>query len=256
MPLYLAAALRELAIVHRHDQARLLRDACALVCARSQLGRLYVAGFEHAPRAHWDRACAEEIESARADHFHVDPTLPRLLALPSEHWPRATSLAEASLALQPCHAGRLDLARARIAEANASGAIDDLRQLLRDGPLPETRGAALEALALAFELEGDSRTSIACYGAAARQRHSDPRICVSLLALSLRVGDRSGISLAARRLERLDLTVPGSRRRFDRAMRAARGRARRARGDEGGWTILEMALAGSGACSQVARGLI
>jgi hypothetical protein len=251
-----AAALRELAIVHRRDQARLLREACGLACARSRLGRLYVAGFEQAPRARWDHACAEEIECARADEFEVDPMLPRLLALPEELWPRATALAEASLALQPCHDGRLDLARAKIADADPSGAIGDLCELLEDGPVPESRGAVLEALALALELEGDSRTSIACYGEASEQSRSDPRICVALLALSLRVGDRSGISLAARRLERLDLTVSGSRRRFDRAMRAARGRARRAGGDGVAWTILEMAIAGSGPCSEVARGLI
>jgi hypothetical protein len=260
----LGAALRELEIVHRRDQARLLREACAIVCARTRLGRLYVAGFDHAPerttreteRTRWDRACAEEIESARLDDFEVGPPLPQLLALPSALWPRATSLAEASLALQPSHEGRIDLARARIAEADATSAIGDLRELLRDDPLPDVRGSALEALALALELEGEFPASIACYGAAARQSRSDPRICVALLALALRVGDRSGISLAARRLERLDLTVRGSRRRFDRALRAARGRARRAPGDEIGWTILEMAFDGSGACSEVARGLI
>ncbi|MFN0009530.1 MAG: hypothetical protein ACKVXR_16650 [Planctomycetota bacterium] len=252
----LAAAMRELAIVHRRDQARLLRVACALVCTRSRLGRLYVAGFAHGPRIRWDRACAEEIESAGADDFQVDPLLPRLLGLSSELWPRATSLAEAALALLPCHEGRIDLARAKIAEADAPGAIGDLRELLRDGPLPDVRGAALEALALALELEGDSRASIACYGAAAQQSRSDPRVCVALLALALRVEDRPGISLAARRLEALDLTVSGSRLRFDRALKAARGRARRAPRDEIGWPILEMAFKGSGACSEVARGLL
>jgi len=252
----LAAALRELEIVHRRDQARLLREACALVCARSRLGRLYVAGFEHATRARWDRACAEEIESARADDFQVDPILPRILALPPHLWPRATSLAGAALALQTCHEARIDLARAKIAEADAAGAIGVLRELLRDEPLPEVRGVALEALALALELEGDSLASIGCYEAAAQQCRSDPRVCVALLALALRVGDRGAISLAARRLAPLDLTVSGSRRRFDRALRAARGRARPSSGDEIEWTILEMAFAGPGACSEVARGLI
>lgn len=274
-----AAALRELVIVHRCDQARLLREACALACAGSRLGRLYVAGFEHAPngssreiaRSTWDHACAEEIEAARTDDFQVDPMLPRLLELPSKLWPRATSLARASLALKPSHGGRVDLARARIAEADPSGAIGELRELLDEEPAPAIRGAALEALALALECEGDHRASLVCYEAAALESRSDPRVTVALLALALRVGDRSGVSLAAQRLARLDLSVAGTRRRFDRALRAARGRARRAgrgraerdgrgapRGpdDEIGWEILEMALAGSGACSEVARELI
>lgn len=251
----LTAALRELEIVHLRDQARLLRKACALVCARSRLGRLYVAGCKPV-RSRWDHACAEEIESALADDFPVDPMLPRLLALPSDLWPRATSLAEASLALQPCHDGRIDLARAKVTEVDASGAIGDLRELLRDEPMPEIRGVALEALALALEFEGDTLASIGFHEAAVQHSRSDPRTCVALLALALRVGDRAGISLAAQRLAPLDLTVSGSRRRFDRALRAARGRARRASANEIEWPILEMAFSGSGACSEVARGLI
>lgn len=249
------AALRELEIVHRRDQARLLREASALACARSPLGRLYVAGCEPA-RSRWDHACAEEVESARADEFPVAPMLPRLLALRPELWPSATALAEAALALQPCHEGRIDLARAKIAEADGRGSIGDLHGLLRDELLPEVRGAALEALGLALEFEGDFLASIGSYTAAAQQSRSDPRICVALLALALRVGDRTGISLAVRRLAPLDLSVSGSRLRFDRALRAARGRARRAARNEIEWPILEMALSGSGACSEVARGLI
>jgi len=249
-----SSALRELEFVHRCDQARLLREACALACAGSGLARLYVAGFEHAPagsspelaRSNWDRACLEEIEVARKDEFRPDPMLPALLELPTSLWPCAT-----------------DLARAMIAEADPTGAIGELRRLLDEDPTPAVRGAALEALALAFECDGDPRASLSCYEAAARQIRSDPRVAVALLALALRVGDRSAVSLAAQRLAPLDLSVAGTRRRFDRALRAARGRARR-RGrvalrrseDESQWQILEMALSGSEACSEIARTLI
>jgi len=248
-----SSALRELEFVHRCDQARLLREACALACAGSGLARLYVAGFEHAPagsspelaRSNWDRACLEEIEVARKDEFRPDPMLPALLELPTSLWPCATDLARAALELKPSHGGRVDLARAMIAEADPTGAIGELRRLLDEDPTPAVRGAALEALALAFECDGD------------------PRVAVALLALALRVGDRSAVSLAAQRLAPLDLSVAGTRRRFDRALRAARGRARR-RGrvalrrseDESQWQILEMALSGSEACSEIARTLI
>jgi len=266
-----SSALRELEFVHRCDQARLLREACALACAGSGLARLYVAGFEHAPagsspelaRSNWDRACLEEIEVARKDEFRPDPMLPALLELPTSLWPCATDLARAALELKPSHGGRVDLARAMIAEADPTGAIGELRRLLDEDPTPAVRGAALEALALAFECDGDPRASLSCYEAAARQIRSDPRVAVALLALALRVGDRSAVSLAAQRLAPLDLSVAGTRRRFDRALRAARGRARR-RGrvalrrseDESQWQILEMALSGSEACSEIARTLI
>lgn len=272
----LAAALRELECVHRRDQAHLLREACALACAGSALGRLYVAGFEYVPRGFtresarsaWDRACREEIETAQADEFHVNALLPRLLELPATLWPSPTTLARAALALEPCHAGRVDLARARIAEGDADQAIAELRSLLDEGPAPSVRGVALEALAMALECEGDDRSSLGCYEAAVLESRSDPRVTVALLALALRVGDPYGVSLATRRLALLDLSVAGTRRRFDRALRAARERAareraerdrhgsRRGAADAGRWEILEMALAGSEACSEVARELI
>ena len=50
--------------------------------------------------------------------------------------------------------------------------------------------------------------------------------------------------------------MAGTRRRFDRSLRAARGRARverERRSAELKWGILEMALTGPGACSEVAR---
>jgi len=264
------AALRELERVHRSDQARLLREACALACAGTPLGRLYVAGFEHArcassreeARAAWDLACVEEIDTARADAFQVERLLPRLLDLRTERWPRPAFLARAALALKPCQAGRVDLARARIAEGDLARAIGELRILLGQEPAPAVRADALEALAMALEGAGDRRASLACYAAASVEDRSDPRIPIALLALALRVGDRDKISLAVRRLARLDLSVAGTRRRFERALCAARGRAERDRRGEPraadarvGRVILEMALAGPGACAEVARGL-
>jgi len=252
-----AAALRELEIVHRRDQERLLREACALAGGELPLGRLYVAGWP-APdfaRAAWERKCAEEIESARTDGFAVDPTLRSLPGLPSDRWPRPTLLARAALDLGPNRAGRLDLARARIAEGDTTGAIGALRAWLDDATIADDRGAALEALGLALECEGDRPASLACYMEAVREPRCDPRVSVALLALALRVPDADGVSLAAQRLARLDLSVPGTRRRFDRALRAARGRAARSPGTGIGWPILEMALVGSEACSEIARGL-
>ena len=259
----LAAALRELGIVHRRDQAFLLREACALACGATPLGRLYVAGGSTRRRGRpaWDRACAEEIASARSDGFPVDPALPRLLELPSARWPRPTVLAEAAQELRPCRAGRVDLARARVAERDAARAIEELRAVLAESPGPTERAPALEALALALECIGDLRAALACYAEAAREPRSATRVSVALLALALRLPDLDGVSLAVERLALLDLSVPGTRRRFDRAVLAARGRAARdarARGrgtQRSGGPILEMALAGSGACSEVARGL-
>lgn len=270
-PATYAAALRELELVHRQDQARLLRQACALACATSALGRLYVAGFEDAPiaaspeaaRGSWVRACSEEIASAREDGFSVHPMLPRLLELPLEDWPRASRLVQASLELHPSHGGRLDLARARTAADDPFGAIRILLDLLEERPLESIRCAALEAIALALESAGEFPSSIRCYEAAVVERRSDLRVAVSLLALALRCGDPSGVELSSARLALLDLAVAGTRRRFDRALRAAKGRAERdARAgtrppNEGfRWRILELSRAGPPACSEIARGLL
>ena len=252
-----AAALRELEIVHRRDQARLLREACAFAGGDLPLGRLYAAGWHASDiaRRAWERACAEEIESARTDGFALDPTLRSLPGLPFDRWPRPTLLVRAALDLRPSRAGRLDLARARIAEGDTTGAIGELRAWLDEATTADDRGPALEALGLALECEGDRPAALACYAEAVREPRCDPRVSVALLALALRVPDPDGVSLAAQRLARLDLSVPGTRRRFDRALRAARGRAARNPGARIGWPILEIALAGSEACSEVARGL-
>jgi len=244
-----AAALRELAAVHRRDQARLLRRACALA--------------PRGARRRWDAACAEEIASARIDGFPVEPLLPRLLALPAMGWPRASALARAALALDPGHAGRLVLARAWLLEGDAPGAVEVLRALLAERPLPHLRPGVLAALALALELAGRHGEALAGYAAAVSEPRSDPGVAVALLALALRVGDRPAADLAMRRLAPLDLTIAGMRRRFERALREAKERSRLGAGAAASGrdedlrrTILESVLAGPRACSEVARELL
>jgi hypothetical protein len=252
-----------------------LRGACALVCARSSTGRHYVAGVEHAAtgshrqpggiarsaaRSEWDLEVGEEIASARADGYRVDPLLRRIHSLPTARWPTATHLARASLRWKPSHAGRLDLARAHLAEEDPGGAIEILRRLLDEHPLPAVRTAALETLAMALEWGGEARASLACYEAAVLEPRSDARVAVGLLALALRLGDPTGIRLAEERLGRLDLRIAGTRRRFDRALRAATVRSGRApsigtSADVRG-SILRLVRSGAPACSEVARKLL
>jgi hypothetical protein len=266
-----AAALRELWHVHRLEQARLLREACLLLCRATPLGRLYVVARRNASRdippgdarSSWGEACRDEIAAARADGARVHSLLMRLSASPLDRWPLASVLARASLDLERCPAGRLDLARGLIAEGNPDEAIGILRDLLDEESLRELRVAALEALALAFESAGETRRSLAWYAATIGERRSDLRVAVSLLALALRCGDAPRVEIAARRLRPVDLSVPGTRMRFLGALRLAReriGRDRRARGGSLSETapeiITRLALEGRGAAAEVARTLL
>jgi hypothetical protein len=179
-----SAALRELEAVHRH-QARLLRGACALACARTTLGRLYVAGFEHALSI-WDRDCAEEIETARVDGFDLDPWLPRLLDQLPIHWPRATTLALAALSSSPATAPHRSGSRPDRG-GESSAAIGELRELLGERPAPPVRGTALEASRSPSSAPA-ARASLACYGRPRGRQSPAIAVTIALLALALREG--------------------------------------------------------------------
>jgi len=220
-----SAALDELRLVHRKEQAALLRDAASIACAASRRGDLYVAGLPEARRARWARACADAIAVAYADDAEVEPMLRALAATPETRWPSATDIARASLELDVCVAGLVALARARICEEEPGEAIALLRELAAARPRVAERRDVLEALALALECAGESDESLRRYAAALRTPGCEPRVAVSMLALALRAGNATWIDCASRRLRHLDLAIPGVRARFQHAVRRAVARA-------------------------------
>ncbi len=216
------AALDELGLVHRKEQAALLRDAASLVCATSRRGRPFVAG---AARARWRQACLEAITVAEADRVDVEPLLRNLAADPVARWPAASRLARASLALDRCVAGSVALARAWICENETRAAIELLCELAAGPPHAPDRCDVLEALALALESAGALDESLDAYASALRIPGCAPRVAVSMFALALRRGDAAWIDFASARLLDLDLSIPGVRTRFQVALARAVERA-------------------------------
>jgi hypothetical protein len=208
-------------------------------------------------------ACREEIRASGEDAVAVVPALLCLAERPFDRWPRGSRLALDSLRIDRTIAGRLALARARVAEGTPLGAIGILGNLLAEGPEEPLHLEVLETLALACESTGETHRSLDWYEIALFSLRSDLATTVSLLALALRCGDARGIHLATRRLGAVDLAVKGTRRRFRSALQLACERADRGAGGSRelgngptGPTIRRMASAGRGACSEVARALL
>jgi hypothetical protein len=229
----LTRAVQELDIVHRREQAGLLRSAARLACTNTCPGRLYVAVSRRSARdrtpgddrSAWREACREEIALADADGFDLHPLLRVLSAAAVHLWPDPTQLALASLELARSHGGVVDLARACIAEGRPDEGIGILRDLLVEQPLAADRRDTLEALALAFEATGASDLSLGWYEAAVGSQGSDLRVAVSMLSLALRRGDAARVGIASARLRPLALSVPGARTRFFTALKSALLRA-------------------------------
>jgi hypothetical protein len=97
----LERALSELELVHRLEQARLLRMACrlALCAACEDAGR-------GAALARWRRQCASALALARADGVEPPASLVLCARRVEAAWPAARALARASLELDDCRAGR------------------------------------------------------------------------------------------------------------------------------------------------------
>jgi len=214
-------------------------------------------------RRTWRRACTEAIAAAESDGAEVPALLERLSRTFVASWPRASTLVLAALELDPTDAGRVDLARAWIAEGRSHAGVRILRDLLARDPGPEDRRQALEALALALECLGDSARSLECYAAALDSPRSGPRVAVSMFALALRCGDSDRSEIAARRLRPLDLSVSGSRARFESALARALERAGRGSpalhalaSDPRADHIRRIANEGVGAEAAVARALL
>jgi hypothetical protein len=96
----LERALLELELVHRLEQARLLRMACRLA-SRCALG-----DRDGVALARWRRQCARALGAARADGSEPPAALHACARREPEAWPSARSLALASLELDDCRAGR------------------------------------------------------------------------------------------------------------------------------------------------------
>lgn len=253
-----AAAFEELAVVHRKEQAALLRAASRFACANTGRGRFFVAGQNRWSHPGWTRACREEIDFATADGIELHPLLPCLCRKPVRVWPGPSRIALAALELDRSHAGVVDLARARIAEERVEEGIEMLRELLRKGPLGGVRKDALEALALAFEAAGRAAESLAWYETAVGVPGIDARVAVSMLSLALREGDAARSEIAAERLRPLRLSVPGACARFRAALCQALSRmAARSRCPSAGRDLIwQLALEGEGAEAEVARALL
>jgi hypothetical protein len=157
----LAAAERELARVHLAELAFLLREASRL---RREGGRPQQV-----------RACceglAEALDCARRDGAQLGG---RWVALaracvdrPCSAWPRASSLAAASLEMEPCEAGRAALARALLDQGDSLGASRALAAAVLTCPSARRGAGLLEELARVVEGRGCSGRARALRGWAA-----------------------------------------------------------------------------------------
>jgi len=271
----LGAALEELQVVHRKEQALLLRAAARRAYASSSRGRLYVAGRgrirrDEPPadplgdrRRSWRASCREEIAAAEQDGAPVHPELRALSAMPIASWPSASALAALALELEPSHAGLLELARAHVADGRPRAAVEILHGVLAAQPHPRVRLELLEVLALAFESAGRAGESLTCYEAALAEPGSDWRVAVSMLCLALSRGDVARAETAMRRLRPLSLEAPRTLLRLRAAAARAAARTRRLRPSAsrspaaGTWErVHRLALEGRGAEAQVAQALL
>jgi hypothetical protein len=166
----LAAAERELVAVHRAELAFLLREA-----SRLRRGSQGAASGE--PTAA-ERACRDGLDEAlgcaRGD----------ALALPSrwqalvracivgtvDEWPQASTLARLSLEVEPCAEGRVELARAHLAEGRPEAAGRGLATALLTCPSARRGADLLDELARLEERLGRGRRARALRGWAARTR--------------------------------------------------------------------------------------
>lgn len=111
----LERALCELELVHRLEQARLLRMACRIAWREARAAAPVAPVAPDAPGADGDTAalverwrcqCASALHAARADGLEAPAALQACARRATSAWPPARALALASLELDDCRAGR------------------------------------------------------------------------------------------------------------------------------------------------------
>jgi len=163
------AAERELLAVHSAELAWLLREAVRLrLAALADAGgaialELRALDPDPLPFEVWQRSLREQLACSAADRVRLARSLFEILrsthASAPRDWPPALELARASLALQPCEAGRVRLAQALLVASDAPAASVLLANLLAARPAPRCTPSVLATLALAEEACGASRRS-------------------------------------------------------------------------------------------------
>lgn len=224
-PFTLSEAERELMRVHRIEQARLLRAAALLRAAESVVGRLYAgAKASGRMRERWRADCVQELRSSAFAGLIPLRMLQRCCEKPIGAWDAASVLARASLDLEGCDEGRLQLARAHIAEGRADAAQIELEGWLQRAPGGEFRARMLELDALACQLQGEVVGALSCFECATREPRASLLALVSTLVLSLSTGDLDRARAATLRLACLDLSIRGVERRFHAVVEETRER--------------------------------
>jgi hypothetical protein len=184
------AAMRELGIVHRLEQARLLARAARLACESTRLGRTFLALRANADsESEWRRAAAEELDACLFDGWEPHVSLVECASRPAARWLSAGALARAAFALEPGAATRLMLARATLCR----GAIESAAQAMIETRADESHGLdereLLESSALCLEASGRWDEALHRYAAASDRCGASPACTQALLALALRVDD-------------------------------------------------------------------
>ncbi|MCC6406330.1 MAG: hypothetical protein IT453_04120 [Planctomycetes bacterium] len=233
-------ALAELERVHARELAYLLREAARLRSTLEPRGRSWrwLAGKAGTLTA-WRRALHEELALLALDRCRPSCDLARMLELCGGEdvadWPSALELADASLALAPDEAGRLERVVALLARGDFRAAARQAAEELDPWLAPRREGEFLAALAAAREGQARFDEALRFYELALERIDRTAgavAIAAHLLYLSLAQGERASALRAADALVQHAARVDFDPREFERCageLRAATARLRDAR---------------------------
>ncbi len=177
----------ELALVHRLELARVLRDAVEIRLADE--GRdLRLFGSPRAPTLDaWRRDAVQVLALAVLDRIELVPgtAVAHWLVREPFEWPTAENLATESLLLEDCDEGRLALGMAQLGARRPLEAVSTLVEARRRGVSPPNRWRVLAALASASEQSGAERLALEALSLALREPACavGPRCATLVLAL-------------------------------------------------------------------------
>jgi hypothetical protein len=162
-PLERPAAIRELLVVHRIEQARLLMRASRLICESTRIGQLFLAyglhdrskqrrrsrssectaegrsaargralecgesegcAARHRVEADWRVDAAEELDACLFDGWEPPILLVECASRSRSRWSSARALARAAFALSASYESRMQLARAELCEGSIERAAE------------------------------------------------------------------------------------------------------------------------------------
>jgi hypothetical protein len=182
--------MRELAAVHRIEQARLLARASRMRCESTPIGRAFVTlcGGDEV-ESEWRRDAASEIDACWLDGWKPAPELSD--AAERRGWARtsARALARAAWTLEPSIARRLQIARAELCEGSVDVAWNAVRACASERATDACRREISESLALASEVACRWSDSERAYAALSARAETRSAALAALLALALRNGE-------------------------------------------------------------------